>query len=876
MPLDLNHYAQVARHPDGDRLVVMERAAIRARRQDEPGAQFNARRVVADFKDSARAWYGPNLKGADHLNHLEQNGLPLKARDVRRVISLNRQVSGGYLPAPHPSKPLHVVLVGGGPSSSLQVCAEIDLLMQPQIQEDLRSVMSLGGRYDIRTTLIEKEGRAEIGKGVAWSKDQEGTANNTGSESPEAVERVNRLYIDSRAKLLDGVADNPPGRAFFLQACPSAPRPHEAEPRTNRPATLRKYFGEMEHRHFEARVRAAKEDPLLQQVYRLEVRDRTEAMAVDASAPLRPKVSVENRGSRSTGSIDADLVRLNTGTPTASPLGEAQADVSRHAYIGPMSLEKLKPLLERKGLLDDNGRIKPGTRVLTGGTGLSLYDQLLLLDRAMGLTEVDDGSPLGYRVSESAKENHRGSILIASRTPGKWVSPNHALSVAWNQHLDPVSNAREQHALFLHNQGEEVYGAWQDICVATIAAATGRAPSEVRDEGASTEALLARQQQENLRHLEAPGSDADKTMYGARRQAYLSTKVGMGLERDFRKAAVTMGEAAPLTFAGRAGLLMLRGQMSAITDPDSPISENNEKLMEVFTSRMQDAASSPVPIHALAHALVEAGIARHTTGSYEDIGVDESGQRLCFSDSNGQRSEHDFFLVSPTFQREANPVERSLAGQVAPLDPKTPSAGRLGPNRTLSRQDDVPLSIESYGMSGFGVRRNERSTVGFYFPDLIHKASCARLAADLAYKRLAEQHLAAAGSLDPVGDVDAMYREVYADVEEAYRAEVETFRGDYQEAMQKAAFLKSVEGRASDPSEFRELYEAAGDPERRRELGGDAYLQALQEIPAFNPPGSKAYFGRFVDFPNQVHRDVYARALGQARDALSARQSRAA
>lgn len=871
---DIGHFAQVARHPDGDRVVVSDWNGVRAEREENLAGHFNGRAVIAEFSEAARAHYGASMKGLDYVGDLERTGKSLRACDVRRILSMNQapSVRGSEVAIPE-SKPLHVLLVGGGPRSSLQVCAEIDLLMRPDIQSQIRKIMALGGTYDIRTTIVEKQGSESIGRGVAWNKDQEGTANNTGADYPGCAKRVRRLYVNEKEALLASVADSHVGRAFYLSAYPKEGGLRLAnaapEPRTDRSATLRKHFGEEEHRHFQSRLHAAQEDELLRQIYKVQVLPHTEVIDVDTSCPLGSKLAVKGPAGAAEKSIDADVVRLNTGTQLASPLNGAQQDIVEHSYIGPMSGDRLAAFLAEKGLLDDRGRLKPGTKVLTGGTSLSLYDQLLALERVMKLTEIDAKSPLGYRITEDAKEKYRDAILITSRTEGKWISPKHSQGAAWNQELAPVGSAREQHAMFLHNQGEELFKAWQDICVATVAAATGRTTATVKNEGMTTSGVLALQKEENDKHLRASSRDEDKTLYGARRQAYLSSMVGLGLERDFRGAAADLSEKAPLTYAGRAGMLISRAQTSAITDPNSSASRRNRPLMDVYATRMQDIQGSPTTIQALAQELIDAGIASYTVGSYDGIRVDKSGKRLVFIDGKGERTEHDFFLVSPVFNREANPVERSLAGKVDPIDARIPSAGRMGANRMLLRPDGAPLSVESYGLGASGVRPDEKSVLGLYAHDIAHKASGAQVATGLACRRLAEQHLAAAGRLDPVGDVEAIYQALLAGMETDYNVEVEKFRGAFDEGMQKAAFLRVAARMATGPAEYRELYQAADDPQRRAELGGEAYRQEVQQIPAFNPPSCREYFGRFVDFTDRIHQQVYEKAFEEARQSMS-------
>ena len=254
--------------------------------------------------------------------------------------------------------------------------------------------------------------------------------------------------------------------------------------------------------------------------------------------------------------------------------------------------------------------------------------------------------------------------------------------------------------------------------------------------------------------------------------------------------------------------------------------------------------------------------------------MDESTGRLAFEDAGGDRTLHDFFLVSPTFRLGANPAETSLAGHVFPVSPELPYVARLGGNRMLLGQDGAPLNIESFGLGARGARRRDGSHVGNYANDVNNRESAIQVAPGVAYRRLAEQHLAAAGRVDPVGDVEAMYRDLLPE-EVTYNAEVAGFRQDFEAAMHKAAYLSAIEEMAGgDPGEFARLYRLGAGEAGRIVNGGAAYRAKLAEAVQageYSPAARDAYFARFVDAPDHIHEQVYARAFREARESIAGR-----
>ena len=909
-------FAQVARHPEADRVIVRDGRRIRAVPKKERPAGHDAGRLIGDFIEALQSRFGNCPLGLHYLKYIEKNGSSLTVGEVSDILSANQNPVGRPSAAKVAEpRSFRAILVGGGPRTSTQISAEIDRLLKPDIMRDIKEIQGLGGVYSLVTTIVEKRRENTIGMGEAWNEDQQGTVNTGAERGQEFDERLRTDYIERNSLYSSAAQHFPPALAAFRKAeleadeagitkselqstVTSAPAKEEARPAQRPEATeqpdsaepnrkerrvqvdrafgLRYLLGQEEHKHFNARLDKANATDWLKKIYKVQIFPDTTVVAVDASPPLKASLTLTDKQGN-TSSIEADMVRMNTGTTLASPLTAAQEDVGRnYSYIGPMSREKLKAVLKKRQLLGPDDRLKPGTSVLTGGSGLSLYDQLVVLDSLMGLTRMHPSSPTKWVIDEEAKQKYKGAILITSNTDGKWISPRHSHTPAWTQKLTPISNATEQHALFLHNQGEEIYKAWQDICIASIAAATGMTPKQARLEGMNTEELLSLQLAETRKHDQAAPEHRSRTLFGARREAFLGTVVGTGLERDFEQAAATLAIAAPLTYV--SGYIMHRAQVNAITDPDAPISQNNRALIDVHNGRFQDITASPAIVHRLAKDLMDAGIARYTPGSYSAIEVAPNGSSppLIFRDFAGNESRHDVFVVSPIFNLKANPAELSLTGQVAPLHADTPHIARVGPNRMFRGTDDTPLSVESFSNASKGTRASRESFIGVYAYDVNNRDSAVQVSSGLAHRRLAEMHLSAAGWLDPYGDVQKMYQDLYPN-EEAYRAEVETFRGDFASATYKAALMRQAERLAGDdPNEFRRLYEiyaeAARDPNKLRDLGNQALAGESAEMPEFTPASREKYFGRFVDAPDHIHERVYRRAFQEAKSTLDAAQ----
>lgn len=137
-----------------------------------------------------------------------------------------------------------------------------------------------------------------------------------------------------------------------------------------------------------------------------------------------------------------------------------------------------------------------------------------------------------------------------------------------------------------------------------------------------------------------------------------------------------------------------------------------------------------------------------------------------------------------------------------------------------------------------------------------------------AYRRLAIAHLEAAGFSNPDETIEGLYLECLPKGSE-FTDEVESFRGDFEEAMRKAAYVRAIEELAGeDAGEYARLYRLGTQEADRRQQGGSKYTELVRDIPPFNPPSANQYFARFDDHPTEIHEMVYRRAAKMAKARL--------
>jgi hypothetical protein len=820
-----------------------------------------------------------------------------------------------------PDHGTRVVYTGGGPRTTTQVAAEIQFL--DDHADDFRRIQEAGGRYDIQSVIVERKDESFIGRGNAWGPDQGGGTVNTGAEAAgiDYTDRLESFVSDNRDALEHAYRDNPVAASTLRSAFSGNDAPGDGRPTTGRGVLTRQHQGFEEMKHFIGLTRSAQQR---HPFYHLTVLPCTSAQAIDLSRPDKPAIALSDGSTnRSLGTIHADVVRLNTGTTTVSPV--ADPEVLAHSFVQAMEPAALNGFLGARGLLDETGQLKPGSRLALGGTGLSAYDQMIALQGPMNLLERDDSSPSGYRVTESAARKYRGAITFISNTEGKWVPPRHTTSKgpAWTQREDALGNTRELHAGFLHNQGEKVLTDWDDVMRGSIALALGTTPEQVDPRGLDTADLLAAQHERNLTHMgrldEAAAlagdarqqkiDEAAQTLEGARRQASLQAIIGLGMERDLGSAVEAMELDAPHTFSGRAGYPMHRAQVAGLTQMAGGTPPDNAGLLSTHGAWMSDITSSPVRVHEMASMLFRAGIASHLPGSYSGFSAvrQASGQAsssqdgdkpLQFRGRDGSTARFDAFIVSPTFRRNAEPAIASLAGQVKAVHPGIPDLGEVTTNRRIVAADGQPSHVEDYSLNGKGdYVPGTRSRVGAFALDVNNRESATDVAPGLACRRMAAEHLAAVGVANPIAVVESLYAKHLPDHSE-FDAEVRRFELHYESLSTKASYLRAAADAAQgDAGSFAQLAQAARSGSRVQSQAAllepvlqpyfasvqgtavDAAVQAgarrfaapsagfadsVTQRESFSPASRDRYLSRFVDVPLSVHEAVYQEAFERA------------
>ena len=829
-----------------------------------------------------------------------------------------------------PKNGTRVISVGGGPRGESQAMAEMELLRLHRA--DFERIQTLGGIYNIQTVIIERRGEDDVGRGNAWGQEQGTGPANTGAEACRSTAdtpaaggpldypaRFANHLAGNRERFVQESKGNPVISTLLSRAFDGTHGPKDV-PVTDRAVMTRAQQGTEELQRFQqARRETRKAFPF----YHLHVLTETSVEKIDLSTPDKPLLGLMDADTNQpTGVIVGDTVRLNTGTTLSSPISDPA--VSRHSFIQAMNPRVLEAFLAGKNLLDEAGVVKPGTKFALGGSRLSAYDQLLSLVPMMPLFVSDDTVPLGYRVSDEAKAKYQGAITFISRTPGRWIPPRHAHDPVWRQEVDPLSNAKEQHALRLHRQGEEEFRSWGVLTDSSVAVTLGMVPKEVRQEGLSTKDLLRAQYASSMqsaqklaqaRHLEGDAkgmaiNESTRTLEGARRQAYLSTILGFGMERRLEEAFGEMARMAPFTFDGQKGYLIHRAQMKGMTEPGTELAQDNAELLKRFDTVMSDVTSSPMVVHAAVPMLVEAGIATYMSGSYDGLEADGVERSLSFTARDGAKASFDAFIVSPTFDRGKEPAIASLAGQVKAADQRVPDLGEVTMNRRILAKDGQPTQVEDHSLNGKGAQVPGTGSMSYVFStDVNNRESAIDVAPGLAYRRMAQEHLAAAGFDDPVGTVEGLYRK-YFPSDEAYAREVARFAPHFDAAIIKAEFLKAAELAAHDDAQaFKGLAETARsastvktraalfelpfreavstrlpdkldrhqEPQEVVDRHRDAsrmYADALANKPRFTPASNADYHKRFVDVPLEIHQKVYKDALELAEARLQRRSGR--
>lgn len=632
--------------------------------------------------------------------------------------------------------------------------------------------------------------------------------------------------------------------------------------------------------------------------YTLDVKEGTNVKQVGLVNSSRATVTAEHIPSRDVSSYNADLIRLNTGTTLTNPIRDLS--VKEVTFCHRMNSCDLRAFFKAKKMLNSNGMLIPGKKIISGGLSLSGLDQIAALSTIMNLFEEDKDSILGYRVTDFAKRNYSNAIALVNRTPGTAVAPRHSFTHRWQQGTPVIGSTENLHALFLHSSGEDVFQVWYDIMECHVARAVGSTPDKIHSV-CTTEDILQSQFTETEWHLECrrlagiceTQGDFEckdwylelstRTLSGAKRQAILNLIIGFGLENK-EAAQTAMEKLAPITWKGRQGYLYHRAQIAAITNPKMASKVSNMPSIRRLNDFMRYIGASPVEVQSMFHLLIEAGIARYKQASYSSIVKDPRTGRL---DLHGEL--FDAVLVSPVMTKESDDALRSLTPQVTTVGKSSDCIPKVGTFRRFSNHNGTPMPIECNNLLGKGfmskTESGEDSLLCSYGYDVNNRDSAVNEAASYTVRRMALAHLQACG-LDAYKTLDKIYDEQAPTVED-YESEVQRFEEHFRAAYEIWAYMKAIKAVAGDDSEvFSNLFDKGRTVHGRMMTiqvlaesndismtkAAARYYKDVAKTPSFNPPRMEEFFERFVDPTEESNARAYERAVEICKEHLLRRQ----
>jgi hypothetical protein len=719
------------------------------------------------------------------------------------------------------STSLHV-FGGGGPRTVAQVSAEVDFLFEHVA--DLKGIEEAGGKFDVKSFILERKSMDFIGRGNSSGPDQDGTVNTPAEGFMGYGGRLTQFMVENKGALLkDYATNNPTGYSMLRRAFEGAEAPAAGVvPTAGRPALSRKDWGkENMNIFFDKLSQAAKNFSF----YKVDILSKAAMEEIDLSDPNKPRVTVTGDG-QVLGTVDANVLRGNTGTSLSESTAMIRDPAARpYCYIGTMSGEKVTQHLNKLGLLEwssnTSGELVPSKKtdavIVVGGTSLSASDTVNALHPTMHLFDNSEGALLGSTVTLSARQRYSQNPMGFASRQAIFPNPRHATAenpVAWRQETEPLGTSRELHAAFVHGNGEEVFTNWADIEEANVALAMRATPKMMRDkERLSVLQKLSAQNQRNqhfVEKLEEAKSlqgdarqqkigEATQTDEGAWRQNALPTILGIAATRDVGEEFARMGADFPHSFGGYGGYPIHRAQLAAITEMKDGHAQENSELLRSYNARMAHVTSSPVDVQQQWYQMFSSGVAVHLQADYTQIKHTPNGAKpLQLVTADGEVFAFDAFITSPTFNPEAEPSIMSLAGQVRPIHPDIPYIAELSLNRRAQTTEGTPSNFEDYGLGGKGAYvPGSKNLAHAQAWDTNNRESAVQVAEGLAYRRFAIEVLAAAGVEDPVERVNSKYAK-YLPSETDFATEVRGLDRDHSSVQVKGAFARAVKAAVPD------------------------------------------------------------------------------
>jgi hypothetical protein len=604
--------------------------------------------------------------------------------------------------------------------------------------------------------------------------------------------------------------------------------------------------------------------PWLQTKFYLDAR----VIDVNISNPRKPILTILKNGQETI--LEAyDLLVKTTGTTWKVPV---PAVVAEKAFIGVPNSENLWRYLEQRQKINDEGLIKPGTRILVGGASLSALDWVGIILAKTGIVKVDESNASGYTIDSFRARLYPNLITFFSRRQGKFVPSRHA-----NQGSLPDESIIFSPEMILSHQlqkGQDPYPVYLDMARLITAVGLKKFPNEI--EPVLTKTLQLRQMSEdNQSHA------ADST---ARTEPYMMRAALTSL-----LFSCTLGRNSAEIQTGRSNLiqqhdLLVRNPFDAsrsmIFNATHPIEgspedsrEGNEKHTKALNEVFAHVASAPFPIHHLVTQLFDLGVVSWVEGDYNIVSWSEEREKFVLNPDLVQMRElkdAHCLIASRILTSETDLLSERLLAQTKTTAPEEPvyDKGRFPKARSGERIHVIELGILGHGQRSVDPRTVNRTVNSQWF-DTNSYITAAHVMPTIATTISMLEKMFLRNIAVPVDDLMALHHRTLPSPSN-FAKQAEKLRRPFEECHEILAFARLAEEMCSDGIDFADKMAVAMDKDAReamaadmrRELGNtghspmvlftarrvfDKYAQALGKI-TFQPHDLNSFETTTPDF----------------------------
>ena len=567
-----------------------------------------------------------------------------------------------------------------------------------------------------------------------------------------------------------------------------------------------------------------------------------------------------------------DMVFLANGTPLKSRVPKS---ILQRTYQQIPNHDSLSMFLHSLRLFDNHNNLKRGTKLAIIGAGLSAYDYLTILATRLGIV-VPCNSKVGYQIDPAAAAKYQDCMTLVNPTPGKIAPPAiskappglaSAGSLCWPAGLpNGIGVCDEIHSTLLQKHFES-FSLFQMLTKANIARALGTVPRKVNEPKSTKERLADYQRQ-----IEIFLSDEGLPEWGFWKNSYLLLMAGTGFHSNAGEADKRLSKKAPLTHSPYNILRKYRAYISAYTDPSYVEKASNTEAAKIQDEVHRMVAPSPIACQQIVNWLSEAGVLNQVCGKSDELRMSDDGQ---FVELGG--SKFHAILAPKAMNRGADTILGSLTHSVRQVAPGQPEFAK---GCFLVGNDGRPLNVYACGMIGEGTRvKNADGTtslVGRRWIDSNSYANVMELVCQAPYLTLSFAILKSVGIKDPVAHIHEHYR---ANLPEShtFNAEAARFKDEFDELMQKTAFLRLCEVLAGDDGVlYREYTDKVFSHQDRAAFVEGLRLKKLSEAETvafekyqhkttnptkYQPVSVEEFTDRFVDFTDKELDKILRNAM---------------